>query len=96
MNKTKVIGLSNRLNEIVDEADKRPNGNPSQITWDKAVYAIESLSEETNSKPVMPKIFDDWYKQAIKVKSEYSKDLVSIYAGLANVYLDSQWVDKGW
>lgn len=60
MNEDKIIGLSNRLNSIVDEANRHPNGNPGQITWDKAVYAIEALSEETNSKIIMPKVFADW------------------------------------
>lgn len=60
MNEDKIIGLSDRLNEIVDEANRHPNGTPSRITWDKAVYAIEALSEETNSKIIMPKVFADW------------------------------------
>lgn len=60
MNKGKIMGLSDRLNEIVDEANRHPNGTPSCITWDKAVYAIEALSKEVNSKPVMPKVFDEW------------------------------------
>lgn len=59
MNKEKVIGLSNRLNSIVDEANRHPNGNPGHITWSKAVYSIECLSKEVNSKPVMPKVFDE-------------------------------------
>lgn len=63
MNKEKIIGLSNRLNSIVDEANRHPNGTPGPITWDKAIYAIEALSKEANSKPVMPKVFDEWKKQ---------------------------------
>lgn len=62
MNKEKIIGLSNRLNSIVEEANTHPHGNPGRITWDKAIYAIEALSEEANLKPVMSKIFDEWYK----------------------------------
>lgn len=63
MNKDKIIGLSNRLNSIVDEANRHPNGTPGPITWDKAVYAIEALSKEANSKIIMPKVFDKWYKE---------------------------------
>ncbi|AYE38418.1 hypothetical protein D1B17_08700 [Companilactobacillus zhachilii] len=63
MNKEKVIGISNRLNSIVDEANRHPNGNPGHITWSKAVYAIECLSKEVNSKPVMPEVFDDFAKK---------------------------------
>jgi len=62
MNKEKIVGLSDRLNKIVDEANRHPNGTPGCITWDKAVYAIEALSKEANSKIIMPKVFDDWYK----------------------------------
>lgn len=74
MNRDKVVSLSNRLNEIVEEAKRHPNGNPGHITWDKAVYAIEALSKEANSKPVMPKVFDEWYNDNIfKNDSTYSK-----------------------
>lgn len=66
MNKEKIVGLSDRLNEIVDEANRHPNGTPGFITWDKAVYAIEALSKEVNSKINMPKVFDEWYKNVIE------------------------------
>lgn len=81
MDKEKVIGLSNRLNEIVDEANRRPNSTPSQITWDKTVYAIEALSEEVNSKPVMPKIFDEWHEEELELCScceEEIDDLIDL------------------
>lgn len=69
MNKTKIIGLSNKLNSIVDEANRHPNGIPGLITWNKAVYAIEALSKEVNSKPVMPKIFDEWHEEELELCS---------------------------
>lgn len=80
MNRDKVVSLSNRLNEIVEEAKRHPNGNPGYITWDKAVYAIEALSKEANSKPVMPKVFDDWYKDQYDRNFNILNKIIENYA----------------
>ena len=80
MNEDKVIGLSNRLNEIVDEANRRPNGNPGRITWDKAVYAIEALDKEVHPKVLMPKVFDDWYKDQYDRNFNIPNKIIENYA----------------
>jgi uncharacterized DUF497 family protein len=65
-----VISLSNRLNEIVDEANRHHSGITSHITWNKAVYAIEALSEEANSKIIMPNWTDSERSQLQTLKRE--------------------------
>jgi len=99
MNKEKIVGLSDRLNEIVDEANRHPNGTPGCITWDKAVYAIEALSKELNSKIKMPKVFDDWYKQTNKdLVAEQIVELSSIATGLEpyHGFNDAQLALQDW
>jgi len=56
MDKEKVIGLSNRINDVVTSE------RPTSISWHKIAYASELLQKELNSKPIMPKVFDDWYQ----------------------------------
>lgn len=80
MNKEKIVGLSDRLNEIVDEANRHPNGTPGFITWDKAVYAIEALSKEVNSKIIMPAIFDSWYKEQYDRNFNIPNKIIENYA----------------
>jgi len=101
MNKEKIVGLSDRLNEIVDEANRHPNGTPGCITWGKAVYAIEALSKEVNSKPVMPKVFDEWYKNVIEYGGpDTRKALAIVFNTLltveSSIYDESESSLKEW
>jgi len=77
MDKERVIGLSNRINEVVT------NETPTSISWHKIAYASELLQTEINSKIVMPKVFDEWHKQTNKDSvAEQITELSSIAIGL--------------
>jgi len=84
MNEDKIIGLSNRLNSIVEEANTHPHGNPGRITWDKAVYAIEALDKEVHPKVLMPKFFDKFAKQFDLTKQQ---DEQGLDGALEEVYM---------
>lgn len=57
MDKEKVIGLSNRINDVVTSE------RPTSISWHKIAYASELLQKELdfNFKPEMPVVFDEWF-----------------------------------
>lgn len=79
MNKERVIGLSNRINEVVTSE------RPTSISWHKIAYASELLQNELDSKPVMPKAFENWHEWELESCSCYQDeidDLVSIFNGL--------------
>ncbi|MDT6953586.1 hypothetical protein [Companilactobacillus alimentarius] len=84
MNKEKIVGLSDRLNEIVYEANRHPNGTPDCITWDKAVYAIEALDKEVHPKVLMPKVFDEFANQFDLTKQQ---DEQGLDGALEEVYM---------
>lgn len=58
MDKEMVIGLSNRINEVVTSEQ------PTSISWYKIAYASKLLQNELdfNFKPQMPVVFDNWFK----------------------------------
>lgn len=57
---------------------------------------LKDIHEAINSKPVMPKVFDDWYKRAVQLKEKHPDEGIDFFYGLANVYLDSFNAEKSW
>jgi len=74
MDKEKVIGLSDRINEVVTSE------RPTSISWHKISYASELLQKELNSKPVMPVVFDIWYKDQYDRNFAIPNKIIENYA----------------
>lgn len=74
MDKEKVIGLSDRINEVVTSE------RPTSISWHKIVYASKLLQKELNSKPVMPVVFDIWYKDQYDRNFNIPNKIIENYA----------------
>ncbi|MDR4934443.1 hypothetical protein RF371_11635 [Companilactobacillus paralimentarius] len=59
MNKTKVMQILNSIDlglNIIEEGQQLD----TQVLTESVRTDVEDLKEELNSKPVMPKVFDEW------------------------------------
>lgn len=65
MNKAKVMQILNSIDlglNIIEEGQQLD----AQALTESVRTDVEDLKEELNSKPVMPKVFDEWYKNVIE------------------------------
>lgn len=65
MNKTKVMQILNSIDlglNIIEEGQQLD----TQVLTESVRTDVEDLKEELNSKPVMPKVFDEWCKDVIE------------------------------
>lgn len=55
----------------------------------------DRIIEKISSKPVMPKVFHEWYKRGNELKKIYPKEEVDHYAALSLAYVNSNLINKG-
>lgn len=94
MNKEKIMDQLMDIRELTGGAD-----SPS-IDLKRDSMVIRDISsnviKELNSKPVMPQVFDDWYKRSVQLKKEHPDRDIDLFYGLANVYLASFDTEESW
>ncbi|MGQ2376291.1 hypothetical protein [Companilactobacillus zhachilii] len=84
MNKTKVMQIINSIDlglNIIEEGQQLD----TQVLTESVRTDVEDLKEELNSKPVMPKVFENWHEWEIESCSCYQDeidDLLNIFNGL--------------
>lgn len=67
MDRQKVIELAEKLDHTISGSE------PSIIGWSDIGHVFDELNIEINSKPVMPKCFDNWYQMKVgEDESTYS------------------------
>lgn len=98
MNKAKIINLAVGLVDSTEEALMMRD----QSQFQNCKKREKQIIEEVNSKPTMPKVFDDWYKDVIEshVGTNTRKTLAIAFNTLltvdSSVYDESESSLKGW
>lgn len=95
MNKDKIMHLVTLMSATDDEQQQEDIFEAIEIE----LYSDEKYKvagKKPNSKIVMPKVFDDWYKRAVQLKKEHPDEDIDFFYGLANVYLDPFNAEKSW
>ena len=101
MNETKVMQILNSIDSglnIIEEGQQLDK----QTLTESVRTDVENLKEELNSKPAMPRVFDDWYKDVIESHggTNTRKTLAIAFNTLltvdSSVYDESESSLKGW
>ena len=100
MNKTKVMQIINSIDlglNIIEEGKQLD----TQALTESVRIDVEDLKEELNSKPVMPKVFDEWYKNVIEYGGPDTRKTLAISFNTlltvdSSVYEESESSLKEW
>ena len=85
MNKTKVMQIINSIDlglNIIEEGKQLD----TQALTESVRIDVEDLKEELNSKPVMPKVFDAWYKDITAESSDIQGIITSFNSTIDGKY----------
>jgi len=73
MNKNKIMELVNSACAYSEEFSE----SGKEDSFSKRELVVECIEDELDSKPVMPKVFDDWYKS--KQDETTKRELIHFY-----------------